>query len=782
MRPLLLLILVVLTPLLSVCQLLNNYDTCRTQIYYQNIGSSTKETHIEKGRTVQDNGIINAGYLKQSGSEDALIVKQNTNGQVIWQKEYGNAAYDEKFTDWRELPNRQLLLGGIAKNRATLQSVFFMMLLSSDGNIIWQKSYADIVATSNITNAKIYADLYGEYFFAAETDSSIIYGMINNTGLIWQRSLTTNSGTKLVAAVAYTGDLLIATNAPDSGYHVANFYYINYYWFGNPKEIKYTTKLGGAHQNSNYIIHDYEQYGQYSYFSGIRSINNSPYELVRVNINQGFIREALETIVTPGVAIDSFSKSSINIYGDAVSFTRGRKDNRLNTIQLTSSTELTTYVINSTSYQLPDSIVLNGNIKTWDNGYVIFGFKELPSGNQKIVQLKIDSASLSPNCISRQVENFSVIRNQFPTDTVRYSYNNLHGLVGFSYTALSSNGIIDTITFCKELKCPQLPLSDSCIDSYQKLYKAYETGSYSTSIQVINGRTFVSGYVYPMDYIPEQSSSFIAEMNKNGQVLNQKKYVIGKGSYSHLYKTQDGSLLLYGFTSDSAYYPSVFLAKIDTNLNVIWIKSLRLSTTPQYGSDQTKGEVKQGSDGSYFIQYSDGTSFGETRLYLTKLDVNGNHIWSKVYRASYSNLTNLIRGTRLEVSGGNVYIMCRNAYNSYAASILLKVTENNGNLVWCKKYSNAQDYLDLSGMMYMYNNELVLGGKFSNDVNANLNLKNIIIKANVNGNISNAVSFSHQATNAAPDMQFTHDGNGNIYMNGVFYSTPPYSNPQGKRF
>lgn len=777
MRALLLFLLVVITPLIPVCQLLNNYDTCRTQVYYQSIGSDTKETHIEKARTVQDNGIISAGYLKQAGSQDAVIIKQDKNGQVIWEKEYGNASYDEQFTDWRELPNRQLLLSGIAKNRATLQSIFFMMLLSADGNIIWQKSYTDIAASSNITNAKIYPYWSEEYFFAIETDASIIYGMTNNIGIVnWQRSITTNTGTKLVAAVSYSGNLLIATNSMDSGYHTSNLYYINYYWTGHPKEIKFSTKLGGAHQNSNYTIHDYEQYSQYTYFSGIRSVNNAPYEVIRVNMNQGFIHEALETIVTPGVAIDSLSRSAINIYGDMVSFTSGRKNDRLNTIQLTGSENIPTYVTKSSSYNLPDSIVLKGNIKTWDNGYVFYGAKELPGGNQKIIQLKADSASLGPGCINSQHENFNIVRTMFPSDTMQYTYNVLHGLTGFGYTAVEGNGIIDTSSLCKELKCPPLPLTDSCFDSYQKLYRSYEPESYSTSMQIVNSRTFVSGSVRPMDYIPEQSSSFIAEINKNGQVLNQKKFVIGIGSYTRMFKAKDSSLLLYGFTSDSSYYPSVCLAKIDTNLNVTWIKSLRLTTTPQYGSNQSvNGDVKQGSDGSYFIQYSDGITFGATTLFLTKLDVNGNYLWSKVYRASYPGIANLIMGRTLEVSGGNVYIMCRNAYNAYAASILLKVTENNGNLLWCKKYSTANEYLDLSGMMSIYNNELLFGGTFSDNVN--VNRQNIIIKAGIDGNILSAVTLKNPTTNNSPFMQFMHNGNGNIYMNGIFYATPPYSNP-----
>jgi gliding motility-associated-like protein len=777
MRTLLLLALTVFIYLVPMCQLLSNYDTCRTQLYYQTIGSSSSNIHIEKGRTVQDHGIVNAGHIKQGGNQDAIVIKQNKNGEVIWQKEYGNAQYDEQFTDWRELPNRQLLMGGVAKNRITQQVAFFMMLLTADGNIIWQKAYTNVAAASNITNAKVYSDdYYGELFFAVETDSSIVYGITNNLGTLnWQRAINTRSGTKLVSAVAHYRMLHIAANSIDSGFRVTNFYYIPYYLLSRPTTIDFTVKLGGAHQNSHCIMHDYEHDDLYTHYSGIRSVNNAPYEVIRANIKSGYIREALETIVTPGVAINALSRTAINLHGDAVSFTTGQKNDRLHAIQLTPNSEIATYVIGSASYTLPDSVALGGNIKTWDQGYVFFGHKELPSGHQSIVQLKTDSAFQRPGCIAGQRPPFSVVRNLFPADTVTYSYNNLHGLIPFNYSAMASNVTVDTLILCKELKCPSLPLSDSCLDSYQKLYKSYDNTVHFNHVQVINGRTFVGGNLFTMGYVVERAQPFIAEMNGNGQVINQKKYMSGIGTVARMFKTRDSCLLLYGFSGDSAFYPALFVAKIDTNLNVIWMRSLRVAAGPQYAPSQTLGEVTQGSDGSYFILYSDDIAFNNVRMYLVKLDATGNYLWSKMYRASDPGASNFIRGVKLEVGGGNVYIVCQNAYSNYASSILIKATENNGNLVWCKKYASTGAYAKLTDMISLYNNELLIGGQFRNIVAENY--RNVLLKTNTDGAIVSAVSFTDPTTNMAPTMRFLHAGNGNVYMNGVSFSPQLFSNP-----
>lgn len=782
MRTLSLLLLLALAPLLSKCQLLNNYDTCRTQTYYQYIGSPIKETHIEKGRTVQDNGIISAGYVKQAVSQDALIIKQNAQGQVVWQKEYGNAANDERITDWRELTNKQLLVAGIATNRATQQSVFFMMLLAADGTVIWQRSYADPAPSYSITNAKIYPDYFGEFFFAVEGDSFIIYGMTSNTGTLnWQRNITTNPGTQLVAAISDYSRLLIATNSTESGYKTANFYYINYYSTGNPKNIRFTNKLGGANQNSHYVLQDVEQFSQYTYFSGIRSVGSAPYELIRVNINQGFIREGLETITTPGIVIDSSTRSAINLYGDAISFTAGRKSDWLHTIKMTGS-NYTSYIVWASTYHLPDSIVVGGNIKAWDAGYVFFGYKELPGGNKRIVQLKTDSASLSATCISRQQANFGLIRNAFPADTVRYTQNNSHALASSAYNSSAASSAVDTLVLCKELQCPPVPLSNNCLNSFQKLYQSYSPGDYPVGLQIVNNRTFLLGVTEAMSYSPDGQTCFIAEMNSNGQVTNQKRFIVGGGTYNSgtftpgLYKSNDSSLLLYALATTSDNSLLLFLAKIDTGLNVVWMKSLRTTATSSGGSGIAMADVKQGADGSYFLLYSNGVSLlGLNRMYLIKLSSSGAFMWSKVYKPSYPGYFDNTMARRLEVSGGFVYMMGVNAYNSYSASVLLKASENNGSLIWSKKFSNAYQYVDLSRSMRVYNGELYLAG-IKKDNAAGSNRDNIMLKTGTDGSIINAASLKLTGTNIAPEMEFLQHNDGNIYMTSSnYYYNPAYS-------
>lgn len=765
MRLLCTLLVILFIPAVSWCQLINNYDTCRTQVYYQIIGNSNNDTKIVKARTVQDHGVLGVGYLKQGTNQDALIIKHDKDGRVIWQKIFGDANHDELCTDWREMTDRKLLVTGVAKNKTSLQSHMFIMMLSPDGTIIWQKSYSDISPSSSITNARIYPDINNENFFVAESDSAIIYGMTNSTGSVnWQKSISVNPGTKLVAASAEFNFLMFATNTVDSGYHVSNIYYVNYNSLGHPQTIRFTTRMGGPNQNAHYILHDFEQYDIYSYFSGIRSINNGPYELVRVNIKSGYWREALETISTPGIAIDSLSRSAISIYGDYISFTNQNISNKVYSIKMTGSMNDPTYTIFSASNQLPGNITLTGNARTWDNGYIINGQRSTPGGGRQIVQLKLDSVANAGQCIARQTEALATIRQIFPEDTVRYTYTILHGLTPSVYSMNISSAPIDTSFYCKEIYCPTIPDTDSCVNSFQKLYRTYEENSTIGDAQIINGRIYLMGSIASMDYLPERSYTYVAEFTKNGMVKNQRKYYVGVGVGTRMHKGNDSTLLLYGTTSDSAYFPSIVLAKIDTNLNLRWIKTHRLTTTAQYAGTLTIGSIHEASDGGYFLLYSDFVVFTETRVYLTKLDANGNFMWSKIYRITDPGRSNYIKGVDIVVSNGYIYISCKNGYNSYKADFLLKATEANGSLIWSKRYANPNEESNLlSDLLHIHNNTLYMAGLYKDPTSGII--KNLVVTLDTAGLIMQKFSFRNSSDNIYPRLNFQYKNQGKFLVN-----------------
>ncbi len=759
-------------------QTISNYDTCRTSLYLHQVGNGNTRLQVSKSRAVKDHGLLTAGSVDAGSNQQAWLMKQGMDGRVLWQKEYGTAGVNEQFTDWRELDDQRLILAGIIKNNSTLQSVMHISLASSDGTIIWQRSYADM-ATGNIYNVKVFPDQRGKWFFAAEGDNYIFYGMIDplNGDLAWQRTLNTQPGTKLVGVISNYSDIIFATNSIEGGFKVANFYHVRHYATGNPTTISETVQLGGLSQSAHYILHDYEHDDLYNYFSGIRSVNNGPWELLRVNMKFGFITKALETIQTPGIILDSNTRTATNLYGDVISFTEGSKSKTLHAVKLSNDYNYKTVIPWAASFSFADSLVLAGNAKIWDAGYNFMGIKELAGNKSQLVQLKTDSAANAPACVQKQSKAFTVRSNTFPVTTVPYSYDAAHVLGNAAYSITAASFAADTVFLCREIRCPVVPITDSCLNSFQKIYESYNPGSFANSIQIVSNRVFVAGQSTAMFYEVANKNTFVAEINSNGQMIKQRNFIAGLGSYAKLFKTSDNNLMLYGSTIDSTQYSSILFAKLDTNLSLLWMKSLRISNLPTI--ELNIGELTESSDGGFFISYSWGEAFGERRQYLTKISSNGDFLWSKVYRVTDPGFLNLIVSAKLVVHQGNVYMTCINAYNSHSSTMLLKINENSGAVVWCKLYSHALDIFNLSEFLAVNNNQLFLSGR--SHVNDRDTYDPTLLKLDTDGNILQSAVYKTGVQYTSVIFALQQQTNGDLYFTGNgFTPGPPGLN--GTRF
>ena len=438
-------------------------------------------------------------------------------------------------------------------------------------------------------------------------------------------------------------------------------------------------------------------------------------------------------------------------------------------IKMTGSGDQTTYIYWAFKTSWQDSIALNGCLKTWDAGYNIFGSNDRPAPDKNIIQLKIDSAGIVPGCIARITENFSIARNNFPGDTSAYNYVT-DSMVPYAYSIAGYNMLsLDTTIFCKELKCPFLPLADTCVKSFFRLYQGYNPLNISEGITEINGAIYIGGGDNQLDYHPNSGNSFILKLNSDGHILKQRNYLIGDGNFGYLRKGNDSTLILYG-EMDSAYYYYSFVAKVDTNLNISWIKILPFGIYPTSPNTFNIVDVKQYSDGSYFALVYEEYGIIYHRTLLIKLNANGGFIWTKSYTfPPPSGGYNQIVGSKLAINGGDVYVLCSNRYNNIAESILLKVDQNNGNVFWCKKFADPDDRLDISDLMSVYNNEIFFSG-----IVGQYPYKNVILKTDLNGNVIQAIS--HAIPNSSSTLRYssTQNTDGTLSLVCDFYPANVY--------
>ncbi len=767
--------LLIFNPLLCFSQLNGNlsnaapiYDTCRTYLYYQQIGSDAGTQEIVKARTIKDHGIVSIGTVSNGIFKKGLIIKQDRNGNIVWKKTIGKPGTQYEFTGFREAYNGDLFVIGTVLDLVSFRKTMLLCKFSADGNPAWQKNYSNNLSPE-ISNAKLYLSQQDECYFVAATDSAIIYGLSDNAGnLLWQRSLKTDSSTRLVDISAVNQGLMIMTNAMDSAYHVANMYYISLY--GGMTDILLTRKFGGHTQRANFILHDMEMHDVYSYFSGIRSVDGQPWELVRMNIGYGYTLEALEHFSVPGVSIDTNSRSTISLYGECIAFTPGRKSNQVHLMKWTGSHTVNTSRYWASKTTWPDSIVLGGCLKTWDAGFAIFVTKEGTGGSKKTVQLKIDSAGVTPSCISRIPQDYERVHDYpFLMEYVHYSYT-ADMLTAMNDVVPVDNPVMPVNISCKELHCPVLPVADSCINSFYKVYQGYNQFNYIRGMEQINGSIYLAGTASQLEYMPDHENSFIAKMDANGHMLKQRSYALGNQCGGAIQKTIDNALVHYGYSIDRQNHASLFIAKVDTNLNMLWNRNFSLHNFMDSPAEIGICDLKQAADGSYFVLAFDAYTVegNGPRGFLLKFSPTGTLVWAKILRISYAGASNRMQGRKIALDADNVYITCLNPSDNKQSSILLKFSQATGNMYWYKRFVNSDENFNIGESLNMYNGELYFTGRaFSPGVNPT----EVMGKFDTDGNMTSIRSIRIHTALGMPRYSTTQDAAGNMFFTTFCYDS-----------
>ncbi|MFZ3091478.1 MAG: hypothetical protein WA240_12765 [Nitrospirota bacterium] len=165
----------------------------------------------------------------------------------------------------------------------------------------------------------------------------------------------------------------------------------------------------------------------------------------------------------------------------------------------------------------------------------------------------------------------------------------------------------------------------------------------------------------------------VTKLNVNGDILWQKNYFTG-GTYiavNDIQQTSDGGYIGVGY--NDVYGNFVFLIKLYANGDVNWVKRYGVYVQNVYQSFQ------QTSDGGYIIAGRTYLGFNDYRMWVLKVDVDGNIQWEK----TYDNWNNLARVSIQPTSDGK-YIIAGGYSN---VSAILKL-DTDGTILWEKRYSN----------------------------------------------------------------------------------------------
>lgn len=320
----------------------------------------------------------------------------------------------------------------------------------------------------------------------------------------------------------------------------------------------------------------------------------------------------------------------------------------------------------------------------------------------------------------------------------------------------------------------------------------YVTGYFTNSCN-FNSIT-VNGYGFSDIFIAKYNSLGVVQwVKKAGGTGPDRGYSIKCDATGNVYVTgyYTGNVT-FDASALSAVSGSqdVFIAKYDTNGNLLWVSSVGGSLGDTgYGitvdnsdnvivTGQYKGTAQFGA--STLISMNDpNTNLPAYDIFVVKLDVNGNVLWVQNGAAKYDD-----RGMDLEVDDAdNIFVVGQfsdtitfdNTYNNYVmnAGFLLKI-DAAGNELWMKKMSAVQTLL-YSVDVDQQNNVFITGdfkgtlgiqGTPMTYVNATYDNKILVAKFDNNGNViwAEADASDNDVTAKSIDL----DANGDAYISGLF--------------
>ncbi len=104
-------------------------------------GPSDDEDGFYKGIPTSDGGFILCGFSSSFGGNDnALFIKLNSSGNQQWVRNWGGSGY-ERARDILELPNGDFVAVGYTSSSPAQGFDAFIMKMDDNGNILWNKIY-----------------------------------------------------------------------------------------------------------------------------------------------------------------------------------------------------------------------------------------------------------------------------------------------------------------------------------------------------------------------------------------------------------------------------------------------------------------------------------------------------------------------------------------------------------------------------------------------------------------------------------------------------------------
>ena len=195
--------------------------------------------------------------------------------------------------------------------------------------------------------------------------------------------------------------------------------------------------------------------------------------------------------------------------------------------------------------------------------------------------------------------------------------------------------------------------------------------------QCDDGGFIVAGYSTSAD--STSTDAYLLKTDRDGNLIWEKRFGGGNNDFAQSVQICDDGGFIVAGSSGSLNVSDAYLFKTDRNGNLLWEK--------KFGKEKINfaQSVQICDDGGFILAGSSGSLNDASDAYLFKTDNNGNLLWEKKFGKRIVKIENRASSVQICDDGGFIIAGLSRSSSSPSAAYLFK-TDSNGNLLWEKKF------------------------------------------------------------------------------------------------
>jgi hypothetical protein len=220
-----------------------------------------------------DNGFVVTGGVSPSykGDRNALLLKADENGKLLWNKSYGGPEFDYGYSV-RQTRDGGYIVAGTTMSFGNGSNDVYLVKTDGEGNLQWQSTYGGALRDEGLS---VLQAPDGGYIIAGFTNS---FGNLNRStylvrvdgagSLIWQKTYGGPYGSVAISLEPTLDGGYVLAGYMENAKNIREAYLVKVDVDGNEQ---WERTFGGAHdryaymarqtEDGGYIVTGYEQYG-----------------------------------------------------------------------------------------------------------------------------------------------------------------------------------------------------------------------------------------------------------------------------------------------------------------------------------------------------------------------------------------------------------------------------------------------------------------------------------------------------------------------------------------